>query len=122
MALALGLIALVGIGVYIVNQFRETQEIAALSVKLDQAGASDPSGWKAAAGTARTLSLTFRSEPISFRPLWITMSRSSRIFRVRAGMSPDIRLQLKPIQEIAALSVQTEPAGASILLDGKPPQ
>src|SRR5207244_3465584 len=32
------------------------------------------------------------------------------------------RLQLKQIQEIAALSVQTEPSGASILLDGKPPQ
>ncbi len=37
-------------------------------------------------------------------------------------MSPQIRLQLKPTQEIAALSVQSEPAGASILLDGKPPQ
>ena len=37
-------------------------------------------------------------------------------------MSPEIRLELKPSQEIAALSVQTEPAGASILLDGKPPQ
>ena len=37
-------------------------------------------------------------------------------------MTPKIRLQLKPTQEIAALSVQTEPAGASILLDGKPPR
>ena len=37
-------------------------------------------------------------------------------------MTPQIRLQLKPTQEIAALSVQTEPTGASILLDGKPPQ
>ena len=37
-------------------------------------------------------------------------------------MTPEIRLQLKPIQEIAALSVQTDPAGAAILLDGKPPQ
>src|SRR5205823_4574635 len=41
---------------------------------------------------------------------------------VRRGMTPQIQLKLKPIQEIAALSVQTEPAGASILLDGKPPQ
>ena len=37
-------------------------------------------------------------------------------------MTPQIRLQLKPTQEIASLSVQTEPAGAAILLDGKPPQ
>src|ERR1700751_1279196 len=38
------------------------------------------------------------------------------------GMAPEIRLKLKPIQEIVALSVQTDPPGASILLDGKPPQ
>jgi TPR repeat protein len=37
-------------------------------------------------------------------------------------MAPQLRLQLKPIEELAALSVVTEPAGASILLDGKPPQ
>ena len=37
-------------------------------------------------------------------------------------MTPEIRLELKPTQEIAALSVQSEPAGAAILLDGKPPQ
>ena len=37
-------------------------------------------------------------------------------------MSPDIHLQLRQIQEIAALSVQTVPSGAAILLDGKPPQ
>ena len=37
-------------------------------------------------------------------------------------MSPDIRLQLKPIQEIAALTVQSDPSGASILLDEQPPQ
>jgi hypothetical protein len=36
-------------------------------------------------------------------------------------MAPEIRLKLKAIQEIAALSVQTDPTGASILLDGKPP-
>ena len=37
-------------------------------------------------------------------------------------MTPEIHLELKQSQEIAALSVQTEPAGAAILLDGKPPQ
>src|SRR5438876_10198414 len=37
-------------------------------------------------------------------------------------MTPQIDLQLKPSQEIAALSVKSEPARAAILLDGKPPQ
>jgi TPR repeat protein len=41
---------------------------------------------------------------------------------VRKGMAPQLRLELKPIEELAALSIATEPAGASILLDGKPPQ
>src|SRR5258708_14246360 len=36
-------------------------------------------------------------------------------------MAPKIALKLAPIQEIAALSVQTDPPGAAILLDGKPP-
>jgi hypothetical protein len=42
--------------------------------------------------------------------------------QVYPGMAPKIRLQLKPTQEIAVLSVTSEPAGAQILLDGKPPQ
>src|SRR5260221_13094500 len=37
-------------------------------------------------------------------------------------MIPEIRLTLGQVQEIAALSVQTDPPGASLLLDGKPPQ
>jgi TPR repeat protein len=41
---------------------------------------------------------------------------------VRKGMAPEIRLKLKPIQEIPTLSVVTDPPGASILLDGKAPQ
>src|SRR5262249_47569568 len=41
---------------------------------------------------------------------------------VRKGMAPQLRLQLKPIEELAALSVTTEPAGALILLDGRPPE
>src|SRR5262249_49444577 len=46
----------------------------------------------------------------------------SQPLEVSRGMSPEIRLKLKPIQEIAALTVQSEPSGAEILLDGKPPQ
>src|SRR6202012_1592240 len=42
--------------------------------------------------------------------------------QVRKGMNPDIHLLLRPITEIASLSIQTDPAGASIPLDGKPPQ
>src|SRR5258708_12039549 len=41
---------------------------------------------------------------------------------VSRGMIPEIRLTLGQVQEIAALSVQTDPPGASLLLDGKPPQ
>src|SRR4029077_676696 len=41
---------------------------------------------------------------------------------VRGGMNPEVHLELKQSQEIAALSVQTAPSGAAILLDGKPPQ
>ena len=35
-------------------------------------------------------------------------------------MTPQIHLQLKPTQEIAALSVQTEPAGAAIFWMASP--
>src|SRR6202040_3658984 len=42
--------------------------------------------------------------------------------QVHKGMSSEIHLQLKQIQEIAALTIQTEPPDASILLDGKLPQ
>ena len=41
---------------------------------------------------------------------------------VRRGMDPHIHLQLKPTQEIAALSILSDPPGATVLLDGKPPQ
>src|SRR5260370_41213188 len=37
-------------------------------------------------------------------------------------MTPEIRLKLRQIQEVASLSIQSDPPGASILLDGKPPQ
>jgi TPR repeat protein len=37
-------------------------------------------------------------------------------------MSPEIRLQLKSIQEITALTIQSDPSGAVVLLDGTPPQ
>jgi tetratricopeptide (TPR) repeat protein/chaperone required for assembly of F1-ATPase len=42
--------------------------------------------------------------------------------QIQKGTAPEIRLQLKPIQETAALSITTEPSGASIFLDGKPPE
>ena len=41
---------------------------------------------------------------------------------VRRGMNPQIHVQLKPTQEIAALSILSDPPGATVLLDGKPPQ
>src|SRR6266446_6299213 len=42
--------------------------------------------------------------------------------QVSRGMTPEICLKLRQIQEVAALSIQSDPPGASILLDGKPPQ
>jgi hypothetical protein len=36
-------------------------------------------------------------------------------------MSPELSLSLLEKQELPSLSVHTEPPGASILLDGKPP-
>src|SRR6202042_1653435 len=67
---------------------------------------------------------TFTHVPFGTHRLSVTLDNYEPIeqeVQIRRGM-PEIRLELKPSQEIAALSVQTEPSGASILLDGKPPQ
>jgi serine/threonine protein kinase/TPR repeat protein len=119
--LAFGLIALVGIGLYIANQYREAQEIAALSVKVDQAGASILLDGK----PPQVAPNTFTHVSLGAHQVSVTLENYEPIkqeIQVRTGMSPEIRLRLKPIQEVAALSVKTEPAGASILLDGKAPQ
>ncbi|MGA8481808.1 MAG: PEGA domain-containing protein [Chthoniobacterales bacterium] len=127
--LAIGLIAAVGIGGYLIylslNQSREivapSQELAALSVQSDPAVASILLDGKPPTGPANT----FTHVPFGTHRLTATLDNYEPIkqdIEVRSGMAPNIPLKLTPIQEIAALSVQSDPAGASILLDGKPPQ
>ena len=102
-------------------QLKPTQEIAALSVQSEPAGAAILLDGK----PPQAPSNTFTHVPFGTHQLSATLDDYEPIkqdIEVRRGMTPQIHLQLKPTQEIAALSVQTEPAGASILLDGKPPQ
>ena len=119
--LALGLIALAGIGVYLMNLPRPIQEIGALSIQTKPAGATILLDGK----PPQVPPNTFTHVPFGPHQLSATLNNYQPMkenIQVRGGMNPDIRLQLKPIQEIAALTIQVEPAGASILLDGKPPQ
>ena len=98
-----------------------TQEIAALSIQSEPAGAAILLDGK----PPQAPSNTFTHVPFGTHQLSASLDDYEPIkqdFEVRRGMTPQIRLQLKPTQEIAALTVQTEPTGASILLDGKPPQ
>jgi serine/threonine protein kinase/TPR repeat protein len=119
--LALGLIALIGIGAYFISQPRPIQEIDALSIQTKPAGATILLDGK----PPQVPPNTFTHVPFGLHQLSATLNNYQPVkenIEVRGGMSPDVRLQLKPVQEIAALPVQVEPAGASILLDGKPPQ
>jgi serine/threonine protein kinase/TPR repeat protein len=119
--LAFGVIALLGIGLYIANQYRQVQEIAALSVKVDQAGASILLDGQ----PPQVAPNTFTHVSLGAHQISVTLENYEPIkqeIQVRAGMSPEVHLRLRPVQEVATLSVRTEPPGASILLDGKPPQ
>jgi serine/threonine protein kinase/TPR repeat protein len=119
--LALAFIALAAIGVYFINLPRPVQEIGTLSIQTKPTGATILLDGK----PAQVPPNTFTHVPFGLHQLSATLNNYQPIkenIEVREGMSPDVRLQLKPIQEIAALSVQVEPVGASILLDGKPPQ
>jgi serine/threonine protein kinase/TPR repeat protein len=123
--LAIGLAALLGIGSYVIYRFisgRPTAEIAALSVQSEPTGASilldgappqQPPGTFAHVGFGKhQLSASLDGyEPFTEE------------LQVRGDMKPTIpiKLQRHPF-EIAAFSVQSEPAGASILLNGLPPQ
>jgi serine/threonine protein kinase/TPR repeat protein len=121
LALALGLIALVGIGVYLFHPAQPLQELASLSVRTEPPGASILLDGK----PPQVPPNTFTHVPFGNHQISATLSNYEPFkqdVEVRAGMSPEIHLQLRPTQEIAALSVRTEPSGASILLDGKPPQ
>jgi PEGA domain len=119
--LAFGLIALAGIGTYFAFFQSGSQEIPALSIVVEPTGASILLDGK----PPQTPPNTFAHVPFGSHQITATLDHYEPITQdilVRKGMSPEIRLQVKASQEIAALSVQTEPSGASILLDGKPPQ
>src|SRR5262249_55070259 len=102
-------------------QLKPIQEIASLSVLSEPDGAlifldgkppQSPPG-------------TFTHVPFGTHQVTATLEDYEPLkqnVEVRKGMAPQLRLQLKPMMELAALSIATEPAGASILLDGKPPQ
>src|SRR5258707_1158542 len=97
------------------------QEIAALSVQSDPPGASILLDGKPPQGPSNT----FTHVPFERHRLTATLDNYEPFkqdIEVRKGMNPKIPLTLTPIQEIAALSVQSDPPGASVLLDGKPPQ
>lgn len=139
--LAGAFVVLVGIGGYWIylqlnHSQRNSQEIAALSIQTDPPGASIFLDDK----TPQTPPNTFTHVPVGTHQLTAALDGYDPVkqaVEVRAGMAPEIRLQLHqklaiatpeihptptPEQEIPALSVQTDPPGASILLDGKPPQ
>ena len=100
---------------------RPIQEIPALSVLTEPSGASVLLDGK----PPQIPPNTFTHVPFGSHQVSATLDNYAPIkqdVQVRRGMSSEIHLQLKPIQEIPALSVQTEPPGALILLDGKPPQ
>jgi serine/threonine protein kinase/TPR repeat protein len=125
--LAIGFIAAVGIGGYLIylslNPTREivvpSQELAALSIQSDPPGASILLDGKPPQGPSNT----FSHVPFGTHQLTATLNDYEPLkqdLEVRRGMAPEVDLKLKPSREIAALSVQSDPAGASILLDGKP--
>jgi serine/threonine protein kinase/TPR repeat protein len=102
-------------------KLKQSQEIASLSVQSDPPGAAILLDGKPAQGPSNT----FTHVPFGTHQLTATLNDYEPVkqdIEVRRGMAPEIRLKLKQSQEIAALSVQSDPPGAAILLDGKPPQ
>ena len=120
--LIIALIATVGVGGYLIYpHLRPAQEIAALSIQSDPPGASVLLD----GNPPQTPPNTFTHVPFGIHHLTATLDNYEPLkqdLQVHTGMVPGIHLKLTEKQEIGALSVQTDPAGASIFLDGKPPQ
>jgi TPR repeat protein/tRNA A-37 threonylcarbamoyl transferase component Bud32 len=101
-------------------KLNQSQEIAALSVQSDPAGATILLD-----GKPPQTPNTFTHVPFGMHHLTATLNNYEPVkqdIEVRRGMNPEIHLKLNQSQEIATLSVQSDPPGATILLDGKPPQ
>jgi tetratricopeptide (TPR) repeat protein/chaperone required for assembly of F1-ATPase len=132
--LILSPIVFLGIGFYLLSlriqkesgpekrlQLAESQELPSLSIRTEPVGGSILLDGKPPESPANN----FTHVPFGTHQLSASLPDYYPIreeIQIRKGTAPEIRLQLKPIQEIAALSITTEPAGVAILLDGKPPQ
>jgi TPR repeat protein len=102
-------------------QLKPIEELAALSVATEPAGASILLDGRAPESPPNT----FTHVPFGPHQITATLEDYEPVkqdIEVRKGTAPQLRLQLKPIEELAALAVTTEPPGASILLDGRPPE
>ncbi len=102
-------------------QLKPILEIPSLSIQTEPAGATILLDDK----TPQVPPNTFTHVPFGTHRLSVTLGGYEPVkqeLQVRKGMAPEIRVQLKPILEIPALSIQTEPSGATILLDDKEPQ
>jgi serine/threonine protein kinase/TPR repeat protein len=120
-ALSSFLILLVGIGVYLMLPSAPIGDVPALTVQTEPPGAAVSLDNK----TPQASPNTFTHVPFGTHRLSVTLDGYESIkqdLQVGKAMVPEIRLQLKPVQEVPALSIQTEPPGATVLLDGKAPQ
>src|SRR6516162_4991641 len=99
--LAIGLILLAGIGVFRLFWHPQDQEIAALSISSEPAGASVLLDGK----PPQAPSNTFTHVPFGSHEITANLSDYEPIkqqIQVYPGMAPKIHLQLKPTQEMAA--------------------
>jgi len=126
--LAIGLIGLAGIVGYLAfwhpqgHEIYAPQEIPTLSIIAEPAGASILLDGK----PPQIPPNTFTRVPFGRHRLTADLEGylpAQQDLEINQATSPKIGLKLQPVAtELAALTVQTEPAGASLLLDGTPPQ
>src|SRR6516165_2171731 len=108
--LAIGLILLAAIGAFRLFWHPQDQEIAALSISSEPAGASVLLDGR----PPQAPSNTFTHVPFGSHEITATLDDFEPIrqqIRVYPGMASKMHLQLKPTQEMAALSVLSEPPG-----------
>jgi serine/threonine protein kinase/TPR repeat protein len=122
LGLILGLIVILAIGGYLIywqlSPGRQAQELAALSVQTDPVGASILLDGKPPQKPPNT----FTHVPFGAHRLTATLDNfqpAQQDIQVRQDTAPAIHLKLAEKPEIPALSVITDPPGATVLLDGK---